>query len=240
MKKCAVILLVILVSCSKNGTSVVSYEMAMKKFKKSNYTLAAEDFEKLDDAFPFTKDASNGLIMSAYSYYKAKKYDESIRVINYFINSNPISEYLPYLYYLKGLNYQARITLIQRARDVTETTYSAFSGLISAYPNTAYAEDAKSRIKIIRNMLSANDLFVANYYFSNRNYIGAMNHYKNIVENFKDSDYVAEALYRLVEINDIFSLKLDALQYYTILNSNYKGDKWEKYAFNIIKNYDEK
>jgi outer membrane protein assembly factor BamD len=61
------------------------YNEAMKHLKNAEYLLAAEQFEKIEDENPFTKEAVNGLVMSAYSYYKANEFDESIRVIDYLL-----------------------------------------------------------------------------------------------------------------------------------------------------------
>jgi outer membrane protein assembly factor BamD len=142
------------------------------------------------------------------------------------------------MYYLKGINYQSKITAVSRAVDFTEQAYRAFEELLNKFPNSIYKEDSLKRLNNIKNTLVANDLIIGKYYLSNGNYIGAMNHFKNSIAKFGNSRYTAESLYRLVEIHDIFGLKPDALQYYSIMNQKYKNSIWTTNALKIISKYE--
>lgn len=232
-------LLFIIVSCaSKKDLTPDDYQKGISHLKIGNYNSAATIFEKLEDSQPFTADATNGLIMASYSYYKARQYEDSIRIINYFIQSNPINENLPYMYYLKGLNYYDRVNSMNKARDITESADFTFKELIYKYPNTEYAKDASERLKKTETYLSGNEMNIANYYLKRKNYIGAINHYINILNEFPKSNFVPEALYRLIEINSFLNLRFEAVKYYQILAENYKDSVWTKYSTRIIKKYE--
>jgi outer membrane protein assembly factor BamD len=227
-----------LLSCSNAKKEIPSYKKAMGYLKNAEYASAADEFEKIEDEKPFTKEANDGLVMSAYSYYKSKDFDESLRVIEYFLRSNPINENVPYMLYLRGLNYQARITSASRDRNLMELAYQSFGDFMLRYPDTIYTKDSIKRIKEIKNMLAGNDLIVGKYYLDTKNYIGALNHFKRIVNTYNDTKYEPEALYRLIEIHDIFNLKLDASRYYSILNKKYKNSSWLSNASKIIGKYE--
>lgn len=216
-----------------------TYVKAMDHLKIGNYNSAANIFEKLEDTQPFTKDATNGLIMASYSYYKAKQYDDSIRVIDYFIQSNPINENLPYMYYLKALNYYDRVNSMSKAKDIIELADLSLKEVIYRYPNTQYASDAMKKLEKTETYLSGNEMSVANYYLKRKNYIGAINHYVNVLNKYPKSNFVPEALYRLIEINSILNLKFEAVNYYQILFKNYKNSVWTEYSTRIIKKYEE-
>jgi outer membrane protein assembly factor BamD len=235
-----IFLILILISCSskKEIKKNDGYIKGMKYLKAGNYSMAGEVFEKIDDDFPFTEEATNGLIMSAYSYYKANMAEDSVRIIDYFIQSNPVSRNLDYLYYLKGLNYYSRITLMSRMRDVMESANNIFNNLIYAFPNSEYKDDSLKKIKEIEEYLAGNDIIVGNFYLDKKNYIGAIHHFKNVINNYPNSSFMSEALYRLIEVNSLLDLKLEAIQYYKILSENYKNNSWENNAKKIIKNYD--
>lgn len=238
-----IIFTVLLSSCvskQKEKTSQESYQEAMKYLKVGNYARAGEMFEKIEDDQPFSDEATNGLIMASYSYYKAKHYEDSIRVIDYFIQSNPINQNISYMYYLKGLNYFDRMKSMSKARDITEAADSTFRELIYKFPDTEYANDAKKKLEKTETFLSGNEMIIANYYFKRKNYIGAINHYTKILQNFPQSDFVPESLYRLIEINAILGLKFESVQYYKILSEQYKDSKWTKYSTNTIKKYEKK
>lgn len=231
-------LILILLSSCKTTQKLSAYDDAMKSLKTGDYTVAAEKFEKIEDDQPFTKDAVNGLIMASYSYYKAHDYEDSIRVINYFMQTNPINENLSYMYYLKGLNYYDRIKSSSKARDLLENAHSTFKELLYKYPNSKYIEDSQLRLEKVETYLSGNELNIANFYLKRKNYIGAANHYINILNQYPKSQYVPEALYRLIEINNILNIKFEAIQYYKLLNDNFKDSIWIKYSTKIIRQYE--
>lgn len=221
------IVIVILSSCASNKNKAPdNYTIAMKNLKAGNYFTAAEMFEKIEDENPFTEQSSNGLIMSAYSYYKAKQYEDSIRVIDYFAQSNPINDNLEYMYYLKSLDYYDRIQSMNKARDITENANLAFEDLLYKYPNTKYKYDVEQRLKKVETFLSGNELNIANYYLKRQNYIGAINHFINIINDYPNSNFVPEALYRLIQINKLLGLKSEAEQYQKILFEKFKDSKW--------------
>lgn len=239
MKKFITLLTFVIFLCScATKKQPDGYDSAMRYLKVGNYSRAGELFEKIEDSQPFTEDATNGLIMASYSYYKGKDYEDSIRVIDYFIQSNPINENIPYMYYLKSLNYFDRIKSVAKARDLTESADASLRDVINKFPETEYARDALSRLKKTETYLSGNEMNIGNYYLKRKNYIGAMNHYIKILEEYPRSNFVPEALYRLIEINTILGLKLEAVQYYKVLSENFKENHWTQHATNLIKKYE--
>lgn len=236
----ALLLLILFSGCATKKVVLDNYESAMNLLKIGNYSGAAEMFEKIEDLEPFSENATKGLIMSAYSYYRAKQYEDSIRIIDYFIQSNPIDENIAYMQYLKGLNYYDRISSMAKARDITERANVAFNELIYKFPNTKYIEDASKKLGKVETYLSGNEMNVANYYLKRKNYIGAMNHFINVVNRFPKSKFAPEAIYRLLEISLFLNLKLEAAQYYQMLNNNYNDTVWFKYSTKTMKQYEKK
>ena len=233
-------LIILFVASCKSKENLTLYQEAMKNLKVGNYGVAAEKFEQIEDIEPFTEDANNGLIMASYSYYKAKEYEDSIRIIDYFIQSNPLHENLDYLLYLKGLDYYNRVKSSNRARDLMENARYVFNELIYKYPNTEYSKDAKIKLQDVDTYMSGNELVIANFYLNRKNYIGAINHYVNILNNFPNSKYIPESLYRLIEINLILNVKFDAVKYYELIVKNFPDNKWTKESTKLIKKYESK
>ena len=237
MKKIFFLLAVILLSsCATKKPVDDDYIKAMKNLKAGNYATAAEIFEKIEDDKPFTKEATDGLIMSAYSYYKAEQYEDSIRVIDYFVQSNPINQNLDYMNYLKALDYYSRMQSMNKARDIIEDANSSFKDLLYKYPNSIYVEDSQKKLSRVQSFLSGNDLNIADYYLKRKNYLGAMNHYINVLNNYPNSEYVPESLYRLMQINFIFGLNNDANHYKQILLQKYKNSEWANIDSKLTKN----
>ncbi len=136
--------------------------------------------------------------------------------------------------YLRSLNYYDRISSVARGRDVIESANFSFRDLIYKYPNTEYAKDAQSKLERIETFLSGNEMDIANYYFKRKNYIGAINHYTKVLKDYPKSDFVPEALYRLVEINSLLNLNFEAKKYNEILTTNFKDTTWSENSTKII------
>ena len=100
MKKLIAICLsgMILCSCSfitekekieDTQTAEQLYKKGYKQLQKTSYIPAAESFEKIELEHPYSKWAIKSKLMSAYSYYKAEKYDDAIIALERFIKFHP-------------------------------------------------------------------------------------------------------------------------------------------------------
>ena len=72
------------------------------------------------------------------------------------------------------------------------------------------------------------------YYLEKKKWIPAMNRFKNVVNDFSQTEYVEEAIHRLVEINYILGLENEAKKYASLLGYNYQSSKWYKESYRIF------
>ena len=61
-----------------------------------------------------------------------------------------------------------------------------------------------------------------------------MNRFKNVINNFEETDYVEEAIHRLVEINYILGLEDEAKKYAILLGYNYQSSEWYKESYRVF------
>ena len=76
----------------------------------------------------------------------------------------------------------------------SQTAFSDFNTLVSAYPDSVYAADAQARMIYLRDKLARHYVDVADYYYRRQAYIGAANRCKEILENFYETKYTEDAL----------------------------------------------
>lgn len=235
-----VILLLSLVSCSHKKpkkTADQLYNEALYYLKKGVYDIAGGEFEKIEDEYPFSQEAKDGLVMSAYSYYKAKKYNDSLRVIDYYIQSNPIDPNLDYIHYIKALNYYDRVSSTKKARGITESADISLLDLLRRYPNTKYAQDAIDKKIMTETYLSGNEMEIGMFYLKNKNTIGATHHFNYIIQNYPYSKFVPEAYYRLIEVYLTIGAKEEAKNTLKILKNRYNTSKWFKNGQKLLKKH---
>ena len=75
-----------------------------------------------------------------------------------------------------------------------QEAFAEFVQLLSRYPGSPYAADAKARMVYLRNMMARHEINIANYYFRRGAYMAATNRGRYVVENFERTPAVADGL----------------------------------------------
>lgn len=239
MKKFIFILttLLLLGGCAGNSDKIKEtspetlYNKAMKDFKEERYTLAGENFRKLEELYPFTSYSSKSIIMSAYSYYKAGKFDDSLAIIEYFKKINFQNDYLEYMYYLEILNKYRQLEKSNK-KDFSKIKeiLKNIDDFMFIYNDSEYIDDIIKFKNDINEDAVKSELNIAKFYIRDNNLIGAINHLKNAMENYPISIYTPEILYRMYVLFKHIDYKKEYIKYYNILETNYSDSKWFKYA----------
>ncbi|MEX2365887.1 MAG: outer membrane protein assembly factor BamD, partial [Pseudohongiellaceae bacterium] len=133
-----------------------------------------------------------------------------------------------YAYYMKGMSYYTENQRIlgrylptdpsKRDPGMATESFADFAQLISRYPDSPYAADARARMIYLRNLLADYELNVAEFYIERQAFLSALNRARYIVENFQSTPAVPRALEIMVEmylrmgLNDLADTSLAILQ----------------------------
>ena len=233
------LILLIFTSCShkeKNDSAEYLYIEAMKELKNKNYTQAIELFEKINDNHPLSKWSVKGQIMITYAYYKQGSYDEAAGAAQSFIQNNPNHKDVPYVQYLYAMSYYNRIPNIKRGQDNTKIASYGFRELIARFPDSKYSEDAGKKLHVVDEHLAGAKMEIGRYQISNKNYVGAIKHFNNVISNDKNSNQMPEAYYRLFEIYYKIGMNSEAQKALLQLKQLYPESRWYQYAIKIQAN----
>lgn len=211
------------------------YNRAYKSLNKTQYTKAAENFEKVELEHPYSKWATKAKLMGAYAYYKDQKYDDAIMALDRFIKYHPGNKDIAYAYYMKGLCYYEQIVGIEKDQENTKLAMESFNQVIVRFPDTDYAEDADKKMNLINDRLAGHEMEIGRFYLGQNNYLSALNRFSVVVTNYQTTAHIEEALYRQVEIYQILGLSKEATDAAKVLNYNYPKSKWNIRAQKIIK-----
>jgi outer membrane protein assembly factor BamD len=212
----------------KTNNAETSYLEAYKLLKQKSYDEAADKFEKISDEFPFSKWALKAGTMSVYARYKDENYSKLLLTADDFLRLSPNSDYVPYMLYMKGLSYYNQIPEINRAQDNTQQASFTFRELITRFPETTYAADAKEKLDFIDEHLAGAKMSVGRSQIKNHNYIGAIISFKEVIERYQRSKQIAEAYFRLTEIYYKIGLKTEAGKAYKNLQKKFPDSQWSK------------
>ena len=87
---------------------------------------------------------------------------------------------------------------------------------------------------LIENVLASKEVYIGKYYISRKKWIPAINRFKNVLKNYEQTEYVEEAIHRLVEINYIIGLESEARKYAALLGYNYQSSEGIKKVIGFL------
>ena len=173
--------------------------------------------------------------MSSYASYKSRDYIKTEANLNRYLNLYPASDLAPYAQYLLGVSYFDQIIEVTRDQTAVIKAIEVFKLILDRYPNTNYAKDAYYKVIFLENKLAAKEVEVAMTYLGLKKYIAAAKRFKYLVNNYETTDYVPEALHRLVEIYLILGVKEEALVNARVLGYNFPNSSWYKLSYKLLK-----
>lgn len=222
-------------TADENLTAEELYNKAHDYLDRTSYKKAAETFEKVELEYPYSRWATDAKLMGAYSYYKNKDYDDAVISLDRFIRFHPGNRNISYAYYLKAVCYYDQISDVNREQGKTREALDALQQLSMRFPGTPYAADARDKIKFAKENLAGKQMEIGRYYLNLDNYLSALNRFSEVVDNYGDTSYIEEALYRQVEIYTVIGLKSEAVRAGDVLRQNYPQGNWTVKAQKIIK-----
>ncbi len=218
-----VFLLLSLVACSssiddkKNYSAEELYSMAMDSMEDHNYEKAVKAFEKLQSRYPYGRYAQQAQMEIAYAYYKQGEPAPALGAIDRFIKQYPNSSSLDYMYYLKGLiNFDENLASVMNAigdQDPAERdpkslreSFDTFKELVTRFPDSRYAPDARLRMQYLLDNLAGSDLHIASYYLRRGAYVAALNRAKEILVNYPTTPQTRDALQIMIQAYDALGM----------------------------------
>ena len=203
------------------------YNQAQGFLNSKNYDLAIRAFQALESRYPFGRYAEQAQLELIYAHYGAYEPEAAIEAADRFIRLHPQHPSVDYAYYMKGLatagssqDLLARFTPTDKTKRDTsyaKEAFAEFAQLVSRFPDSPYAPDARDRMVALRNLLARHEIHVANYYFRRGAYLAAANRGRYVVENFQRTPAVPDGLavmaqgYLLLGMDDLAQNAIDAL-----------------------------
>ncbi len=211
------------------------YDNAWKQINKGNWELAATQFNEVDRQHPDSVWARRAQLMSAFCSYQANKYDDAVATADQYISLHPGSQEVAYAFYLKAISLYEQIVDVGRDQSKTQGALVALQDVVQRFPDTEYARDATLKIDLTQDHLAGKEMEVGRYYLTRGNYIGAINRFRVVVDQYQTTPQIAEALERLTESYYSLGLDSEAQTAAAVLGANYPGTVWYQDSFNILR-----
>lgn len=180
------------------------------------YDKAIKYFEKLEARYPYGRYAQQAQLETAYSYYKQGEAASTVAACDRFIRLQPNHPNVDYAYYLKGLanfnedlgilGYVSNQDLTERDPKAARESFDAFRDLVTRFPDSKYAPDARDRMNYLINALASYEVHVANYYMRRSAYIAAVNRAQAAIKNYPEAPANEAALAIMVKSYDALGM----------------------------------
>jgi outer membrane protein assembly factor BamD len=210
------------------------YALAKSRMDQQRYEESAKLFDEVERQHPYSVWARRAQMMSAFSYYLARKYPESVSSARRFLTIHPGNKEAPYAHYLIAMSFYQQIEDVTRDQRTTQQASDAFGELIRRYPDSRYASDARLKLDLINDHLAGKEMEVGRYYQRAGNWLAATNRFRIVVDKYQTSSHAPEALQRLVECYLALGIPREARKAAVVLGANYPDSIWYHRAYRLI------
>ncbi len=214
-----------------NETPETLYNNGVDALHSGRYKLASTQFDAIQQNYPYSAWTSNAQLMEGYALYLQNGYADAIAQLDRFLQLHPTSKDAAYAYYLRSLCYYEQIADIQRDQQGTIEAMAALQDVVTRFPDSAYARDARLKIDLCRDHIAGKEMLIGRYYEKQRYYEAAINRYQRVVQDFQTTNHTAEALSRLVEIYLKLGMTDQARRTASVLGYNYPGSPWYQNSY---------
>ena len=212
----------------------VLYNQALANLDAGDLKEASERLTELDQQHPYSEYSRKSLILSTFINYRQGKYSDAIGTGKRFIQLYPGHKDTAYAQYLIGMSYFRRMPHITRDQTVTGNAYNAMNTVVQNYPDSEYAEDAKTKMRVTLDQLAGKEMLVGRYYQERREFLGAINRFRKVIERMQTTRHVEEALARLTECYYSLGLVGEAQTAAAILGHNFPESQWYKDTYALL------
>jgi outer membrane protein assembly factor BamD len=212
----------------------VLYNQGLANIKAGNMSEAARKFDAVDAQHPFSEWSRKSLVMSTFTKYRLGRYAEAITTGNRYLNLYPKSEDAAYAQYLVGLSYWKQISNVTQDQKNSVKTIEAMQRVVNDFPDSEYVDDAQAKIRFARDQLAGKEMQVGRYYLERKEYLASIQRFRNVVEQYPNTNQIEEALARLVEAYYAMGVVQEAQTAAAVLGHNYPDSQWYADSYKLL------
>lgn len=210
------------------------YNQGLANMKAGKLSEASRKFDAIDKQSPFTEWSRKALVMSTFTKYRLGQNDDAITTGNRYLKQYPRSDDSAYVQYLVGLCYSKQISDVTQDQKFANKTIEAMSAVVKNYPDSEYVEDAQAKIRFARDQLAGKEMQIGRYYLERKEYLAAIQRFRNVVEQYSNTNQVEEALARLTETYFAMGIVEEAQTAAAVLGRNYPDSQWYADSYKLL------
>lgn len=173
-------------------------ELGNQYFDKGRYSDAAPYYEEIKNRFPDSPLAIEAELKVADSHFKSNQFESAQVEYESFRSLHPTHAKIPYVYVqLAQCQLEQAPNSVQKDQSDTEQALLTLNQLVTRWPNSKEAQDAKPYIEHAQEKLAKKQMYIANYYIGQRKYFPALKRLESLNSDETPAELRREALYKL-------------------------------------------
>ena len=198
-------LLLLSISCAtKRPEGQTEAEVLFREAKdlveKSRYIQATEKLNAIRSQYPYSFYATGAELMQADILFSQENYAESAAAYILFRDFHPKYDKLGYVVFRISESFFRQLpATFDRDLSAGVEAIKYYEELMSTYSTTEYVKDAQSRINLINDMLEKKEIYIADFYFTTKDYFAAKSRYEDILVTLKNESERPRIMSRIVE-----------------------------------------
>lgn len=197
------------------------YDKAMASYLDEKFEDSEKTFKTLMEEHPLSPYASEAQLMLGDVCYALERYEDAASYYTNFAAMHPRHSRAAYAFFQKGMSYFKDILSIDRDQTATKKALFAFQDLTAGYPSSPYAPKANELVVFLKGRLAEREFYVANFYFKNDNYKGALGRLRDILKTYPDAGIADKTLYMIADTYARLGEARLARNAYSTLVTNY-------------------
>ncbi|MFT4967884.1 MAG: outer membrane protein assembly factor BamD, partial [Candidatus Deianiraeaceae bacterium] len=136
--------------------------------------------EKIDDVSPYSTYSKSATPVLIYCNYMQGNFDSIHPMVEGFESLYPISNQLPYLYYIRTLAYFRVIGNYRKSMQNIENMFTMIHKLNNIAPESEYTQNVNKLIPYTVELQDKKDLYIAQNYLNMDNFISSGSRYSKL------------------------------------------------------------
>ena len=226
-----------LAACSlrKAPTGEDYYQQGQLNFTQHEFNAAIENYQKLIDYFPFSPYEEDAEMKIGLAYFEMAQYAEAVSSLDDFQRMHPTSKSLDLVTYYIAMSYYNQMGREDQDQSKTEGALKKFETIEQRFPEGSFAELARERAEVCREMLARHQMVVSTYYFKRANFRAAESRLAELMQKYPDTPVAPDALYDLGLSLEKEGKKYSAAQAFAALVRHYPNTPYSKKARDELK-----
>ncbi len=175
------------------------YAQGIDALGRERWSTAAEHLNRLVLNYPDDPRAAQARYLLGQANFHSEEYPSAAQDFERFQQDFPTDSLSDDALYWAGRSHEAQALKPELDQGETQRALGEYTELRRQYPASAFADEARERIRVLRDRLAAKEFLNARYYFKQRLWKATEIYVRSLIEQYPESSYVAPAYLILVQ-----------------------------------------